>query len=204
MVCKKCGVGLPPEAVFCFACGVRQEPVRQKRRRGNGEGTVYKRGASWCCERTFGYTPTGRVMAKKAGFKTKREALEYLPKLQDPRILKPTRRKSTQIPLKELYDLWLPTHQASPKTLEGYRAAFSVFKPIWQNRMETVSYTHLDVYKRQDVVDVALFATGIVTVTLDTPLMILLLSPVRSVLEAEKSKAENMGAALDGTTRMVP
>ena len=143
MVCKKCGVELPPEAVFCFACGVRQEPVRQKRRRGNGEGTVYKRGASWCCERTFGYTPMGRVMAKKAGFKTKREALEYLPKLQDPRILKPIRRKSTQIPLKELYDLWLPTHQASPKTLEGYRTAFSVFKPIWQNSMENMDIDDL-------------------------------------------------------------
>ena len=55
-----------------------------------------------------------------------------------------------------------------------------------------------------DVVDIALSATGIVTVTLDTPLMILLLSPVRSVLEAEKLKAENMGAALAGSTRIVP
>ena len=143
MVCKKCGVELPLGAVFCFSCGMRQEAIRQRRRRGNGEGSVYKRGATWCCERTFDYEPEGRIFARKTGFKTKKEALEHLPKLQDPRVNKPTRKKSTQISLKELYDLWFPTHRASPKTMEGYRVAFPVFKPVWYNSMESMDIDDL-------------------------------------------------------------
>lgn len=110
----------------------------KKKSRGNGQGTVYKIGSAWACERTFGYRDGKRIFARKKGFRTKREALDFIPLLKDPKSRK---RKATEVCLKELYDIWLPTHKSSDKTLEGYRAAFNVFRPVWYTAMEDM---HID------------------------------------------------------------
>lgn len=140
MNCRKCNVELVQDAVFCHLCGTRQDPVRAKRRRSNGEGTVYKRGKSWCCEKTFGFVMDAdgkvkRIYASKYGFKTRAEATAYVQLLQDPRIKKSTKGRSPTITLKALYDLWLPTHKASKNTLNCYIAGFKAFEPVWYSRM---------------------------------------------------------------------
>ena len=118
MICRKCNSEIQDNSIFCKICGTRQEVARNKRRRGNGQGTAYKCGASWRCEKTFGFDENGaRIYARKSGFKTKTEALAYIPLLKDPRIKKLPREKSTEITLKSLYDMWLPTHKASKSTI---------------------------------------------------------------------------------------
>lgn len=140
--CRKCRAPLPDGAAYCPSCGTQQNLTRNKRRRGNGSGTAYKRGPGWCCEKTFGYDDTGkRIFASKSGFKTKKEALEYIPQLRDPRTRHLTRKLTTNITLRALYDLWLPTHRASDKTIEGYRAAIKVFDPLLSLPMEDL---HID------------------------------------------------------------
>ena len=87
MLCRKCNRDLPEGAVFCPWCGARQEPVRARHRRGNGQGTAIRRGDRWTARVVLGYRavpvapgepPRKRAVYRtKGGFKTKREALEY-------------------------------------------------------------------------------------------------------------------------------
>lgn len=99
--CIKCNAELPIGAVFCHCCGKKQ--VSQKRtaaRRGKGEGSVYKRGKTWEAAVVLGYKlENGKAVAirpTKGGFKTKKEALEYLP------LLKQDKHRSTPT----VNDLW--------------------------------------------------------------------------------------------------
>lgn len=79
--CKKCNGSLPDGAKFCPWCGKAQEQTATKRKRGNGQGTAYKRGKTWEAARPgYRYTDengTHRVRPRKGGFATKREALEW-------------------------------------------------------------------------------------------------------------------------------
>ena len=91
MQCIKCGVELPDGAVFCHMCGRKQMPPAPKRQRtkarGNGTGTAYKRGKTWTARIVLGYYvgDDGKRHARTAnrgGFATKKEALDYIPKLK--------------------------------------------------------------------------------------------------------------------------
>ena len=91
MQCIKCGVDLPDGAVFCHMCGRKQTPPAPKRQRtkarGNGTGTAYKRGKTWTARIVLGYYvgDDGKRHARTAnrgGFATKKEALDYIPKLR--------------------------------------------------------------------------------------------------------------------------
>ncbi|MBP3651974.1 MAG: Arm DNA-binding domain-containing protein [Clostridia bacterium] len=76
-------------SLFCNWCGAKQSAVldRKKRsvkRRGNGQGTVFKRGKCWTIEVVCGWNADGkRIRKTKGGFSTKKEALEYIPKLRN-------------------------------------------------------------------------------------------------------------------------
>lgn len=130
MTCIKCSCELPPNAVFCHMCGKKQTATAQtsKKRRGNGTGSAYKRGNKWVAAVTLGYKvengKTLRVVEKKAGFKTKKEALEYIP------VLRGQKKRKKAITLQQAYNLWFPTHRAGKSTLGNYRAAFKYFASI--------------------------------------------------------------------------
>lgn len=79
--------------------------MRGKKQRGNGTGSVYKLpNGKYRAVVVLGYdTNKKRVQRTKSGFKTKREALEYLPKLREaPNIEK--------IKFNKLYEMWKSTH----------------------------------------------------------------------------------------------
>lgn len=80
MICRYCHK-TAPDAPFCCFCGKRQDAQRQAHKRGNGQGTAYKRGKTWTGVRA-GYQFTDdeglhRKRQTKGGFATKKEALEW-------------------------------------------------------------------------------------------------------------------------------
>lgn len=90
--CMLCGVELPDDAVFCHMCGKKQVPRKKlppSKIRSNGGAIVFKLGKTWVAEVTLGFRMdedgiVRRVKNRKYGFRTKKEALDYLPTLQGP------------------------------------------------------------------------------------------------------------------------
>jgi integrase/uncharacterized OB-fold protein len=161
MQCKKCYAELLPEAVYCHICGSKQkkEP-RHVKNRGNGQGTVFKLpNGKWQARATLSYEPipgsdpprVRRIDATRSDFVKKSDALAYLPILAtelDNRKLKHSRaapqpEDKTGITLKQLYDLWQPTHQKSKSTMNCYAAGFKVFEQEWDTPMRDLDIDDL-------------------------------------------------------------
>lgn len=89
MICPKCQRVIPDDAQLCCYCGrtiVKRQPAK-KHQRTNGSGSVYKRGKSWMIQITVGWETgeDGKPRQRykhKGGFKTKNEALAYIPELK--------------------------------------------------------------------------------------------------------------------------
>ena len=119
MVCRKCRTALPDGSKYCLSCGAKQDITRRPRSRGNGTGSVYQLPSkTWIAVRICGWytAEDGSIHRKtrsKSGFRTKKEALEYLPLL----AVTPAQERSRHITYKELYDKWYPTHRAGESTL---------------------------------------------------------------------------------------
>lgn len=142
MKCRKCRQEIPDGSKFCLFCGVKISTAQAVKSRGNGTGSVYKRGRTWTAARTVGYTTDGdgkmrRTTKSKGGFRTKKEALEYLPKLFDA-------PESKKMPTwAELYDTWKPTHRAGKSTMDCYAAAEKWFKDIWPLQFDRIDIDDL-------------------------------------------------------------
>ena len=130
MDCIKCGKGIPDAAPYCCWCGKKQQAknTRKNTKRGNGTGSVYRNGDKWVAAITKGYRIEGdkkkRIVVKKCGLKTKKEAIEYLATL----AWRPQREKD--ITWRALYELWLPTHRAGKSTMDCYKSAEKYFAPL--------------------------------------------------------------------------
>lgn len=148
MQCKKCGAQIPDGSRFCCACGKPQMPVTRRKKRGNGQGYVFKAAnGTWRASVTLGYIVQSdgtmrRKTRTKCGFVTKKEALAALPDL------KKAQAKRRDPTFKELYDAWFPTHKADDSTLGCYRAAIKYFSPIWMMKISDV-----DIDDLQDCID---------------------------------------------------
>ena len=141
MKCRKCRRDIPDGCLFCPLCGVKQDTGQNPKARGNGQGSAYKLpNGTWRCVRTVGYYTEGGKLRKqvrtKSGFKTKKDALAYLPKLEDtprPKI----------ITFSQLYDMWLPTHRAGKDTINCYKAAYKWYKPVWNMGINDITIDDL-------------------------------------------------------------
>ena len=139
MPCKRCGSETPQNALYCPFCGRRVNYTPKTKKRGNGQGTAFKRGSTWTAQVTS-YTfvnEKGKLAKKyktKGGFKTKKEALEFLPALRD---LAKEEAGTT------LSDYWafyqaksLPQLSASKQT--SYKIAWKKWTPKrWRSRRAT-------------------------------------------------------------------
>lgn len=101
--------------------------------RGNGTGSAYKRGKTWTVAVTVGRYDTGAYKRlRKGGFKTKREALEYVPYLIGDESVVPRT-------LSYYYESWLKSD--APKLSDSKQTAYRI---AWK-RLESVA--HLQVKK---------------------------------------------------------
>ena len=146
MKCKKCRREIPDGCVYCPLCGVKQSRSQNTKSRGNGQGSVYQLpNKTWICVKTVGYTAAdGRLLRQKrskSGFKTKKDALAYLPKLE-------AAPKPKIVTFANLYDMWLPTHRASKDTMNCYKAAYKWYAPV-----HNVPLGELTVDDLQDCID---------------------------------------------------
>ena len=136
MLCRKCKKEITEGSAFCNYCGTKQEAPKKTakgRTRGNGEGTVYQRGKTWTARVILGWWVDDNAVAHphlrtKGGFKTKKEALEYIPELK-----KVGHNKYDKLTLQQVYDMWYEDHsgKVKDKTMEGYRSAIKHFKPLY-------------------------------------------------------------------------
>lgn len=153
-ICVKCRKELPDGALYCLYCGESQQPQKRGRRsRGNGEGSVYRRkNGSYIAVKILGYETddtTGKVKPvkiTKGGFKTKKEALAYLPKLTiQPLGINPDET------LRGIFELWLPTHidsGVSRSTIDCYKSAFKYYEKLWY-----VPFSKLTIESLQECLD---------------------------------------------------
>lgn len=133
-VCRKCGAELPESALYCPMCG---KPVNYKptpRKRGNGQGTVIKRGKTYTAiVNAATFTDGDRLVRKrvsKGGFRTRREALEYIPVLKSQS--EGTGNVDCGMTLMELYEKWKSQHEndVSKSTMNCYKAAWKYYDGI--------------------------------------------------------------------------
>lgn len=132
MKCKRCGSQMPEDALYCPYCGKAINPQPTARKRGNGQGTAFKRGKTWTAVINVATYHDGeklkRKRVSKGGFKTKKEALEYIPTLQE----RVECHIDSDMTLIELYKMWHDQHENDVvrSTMDCYRAAWKYFKPI--------------------------------------------------------------------------
>lgn len=143
MVCIKCAAQLPDGALYCPWCGKKQTATERKgRKRANGEGSVFRYRAGWRAQIVVGYklvdgksTPVRRT---KAGFQTKRAALEYLETLRG----EPKR----QIPT--LQALWEEYQSAGYTKLSDSRK--EKYRIAWP-RLSAIHFTRVDLLTTADL-----------------------------------------------------
>ena len=146
MRCRKCHAEIPDESNFCLVCGVKQKVTHNTKSRGIGTGSVYKRGRTWTAVRVLGYMTdeNGKIhkpTRSKSGFKTKKEALEYLPQLT-------SKARKKMLNWAAMYDAWKPTHRAGKSTMDCYAAAEKYFRPIWP-----MAFDQIDIDDLQECID---------------------------------------------------
>ena len=142
--CKKCGKAVESGWVACPFCGkALVEKPRQRRRRANGEGTIIQRGKTFSARITIGWKPTSSgytpIFAEKGGFKTQREAKEYIPTLREQATQEskePVVRHGidyTRITFKDLYDKLIDREakRITKNTLNCYKAAYKYYADIY-------------------------------------------------------------------------
>jgi len=149
LTCAKCGSALSNDANYCQYCGKAVKPKQGKKRRGNGQGSVYPTpSGKYLAIATIGYylDEAGSLHRKTRSkvFAKKSDAIAALPGLHsDPR-----RDEKRELTFKQLYDLWLPTHRAGPDTMACYKAAVRYLEPVWMMRISDI-----DIDDLQDCLD---------------------------------------------------
>lgn len=150
-VCRSCSAALPEGAVFCPACGRKQQRQKGVKKRGNGQGSVYRRGNTYTAIVTT--TRGGERSRSKGGFPTRLAAQAHIHVLREELAQNAARRK---ISFTELYTKWSEKKFAGQlgrpigeSTKTAYRIAYKRCEPLYGfDDFRDVRYAEM-----QDVVD---------------------------------------------------
>lgn len=135
--CKQCGNAFDDTFLFCPMCGrsvIGKE--RKRRRRANGEGTVFKRGKTYSVRITTSFkSKDGHAVqkfAEKGGFKTQRDAIEYIATLRE-ESTRPRGVDYRKITFEELYGKFIERHakRVTKSTMDCYKSAHKYFSEIF-------------------------------------------------------------------------
>lgn len=153
-MCAKCEKEAPEGAAFCPWCGKKLTPSpRNVKKRGNGQGSVYKQAnGTWkaaICIYAGGY----RYQRSKEGFRTKKEALAYLPILQG-RVPAPAGTEK-QLRLVEAYNMWQKTRKYENLSVDKK----SHYTTAW-NRLGKLHYREFHTLRFDELQEVVNQAPG--------------------------------------------
>ena len=129
--CHKCGNTVNAEEtwIYCPVCGkpYDSKPSGSKKRRGNGQGSVTKLATgNWRASVVIEWKDSSHPIRRyKSGFKTKSEAIAYLPTLAENRP-----REAHSLTLRELFEEYGNIYQKSKSTWDCYKAAFKYLTPL--------------------------------------------------------------------------
>lgn len=129
MICIRCEKEIPEGSLYCNHCGRKQTAAPRRRTRGNGMGTVVKRGRTWTAiytDATYA-DENGRTVQHrrwKGGFRTKAEALAFAAAPHDVKPAAPT--------LRDYYRGWEKSDylDLSHSKQQAYDIAWRKLKPI--------------------------------------------------------------------------
>lgn len=147
--CSRCGTELSDNMLYCWACGKKQRAERAAKQRGNGQGSVYKlKNGKYRAVVTVGYymdeNGKKRRKTRSQNFALKKDAIAALPLL----AAGSEKKQKKSITFQQLYEKWLPTHDAGKSTMDCYKAAMKHFRPVWLMSMQDI-----DIDDLQDCVD---------------------------------------------------
>lgn len=146
MICGKC-LREVPDAPYCCQCGAKAGTERTRKKRGNGQGTIYQLPSGhWRCTVTVSsWVDENKKFhrrTKSQTFVKKKDAVAAVSTLLEA----PLREK--QASFKEVYERWYPTHTAGEDTMGCYRAAMKYFEPLYG-----VEFRDVDVDDLQECID---------------------------------------------------
>lgn len=136
MICRYCHKELESTWKACPFCGNAVKTTKQRgnaSRRGNGQGSAYKRGKTWTAKVVVGWLLADDgaphpVTRTKGGFRTKAEALDYCASLRTEE-----RSDMTNDTLQQFYARWEEhyTGRIKPHSMDSYRSAIKHFAPLF-------------------------------------------------------------------------
>ena len=131
MNCKFCKKEIDDGFVFCPWCGRKQERATGKKRHGNGQGSVWKRGKTWTAAKVFGYKPDGKaIRTTKGGFATAKEARDYLTSLEP---------KKPSMIFSDIFAAAMEQYKGTEKSAELMRNAYAHLLPFHNKEIEAIT-----------------------------------------------------------------
>lgn len=145
-ICPQCGFHLKIEYIYCPLCGKKVVLAKKAsvKTRGNGQGTVYKRGNTWTASVVVGWTlpedpskPKRPIRRSKGGFARKKDAIAYCPTLLSGGAERPQEapRLSAYWKLYSEGDML----RISKGKQSAYRTAWKKLKPIHDVRVDALT-----------------------------------------------------------------
>lgn len=147
MTCRKCNQLLPNAALYCCFCGVKQAiPAHSPKRRGNGQGTVYKTAdGKYRAVVTVSYVTapdgTHRRKTRSRRFTKKSDALLYIPQLFD------APAKTKAVTLYQLHEQYLQSkdyESLGASQHDKMRYAWNRLAPLYSMKITDITVADME------------------------------------------------------------